>query len=134
MKRYDCLHGFLRTSYLTHSFRFGPAIGLMANTCLEKLNGMKRQILVGGKKQDFLKSRDDLIDIRQFTPIAVIGRTNFAVFKGMFYTLVYHMIVQDGINVQDGKISKIDKCAGWNKDVQAGFFQNDNKLSSTFIR
>jgi len=42
---------------------------------------MKRQILVGGKKQDFLKSRDDLIDIRQFTPIAVIGRTNFAVFK-----------------------------------------------------
>ena len=56
----------------------------MANTCLEQLNGMKRQILVGGKKQDFLKSRDDLINIQEFTPIAVIGRTNLAIFDGMF--------------------------------------------------
>ena len=33
-----------------------------------------------------------------------------------------------------GKISKINKRAGWNKGVQAGFFQKNNKLCSTFIR
>ena len=70
------------TYHLTQSFRFGPAIGLVANTCLEQLNSVTRQTLVGGKKQDFLQSRDDLIDIKEFTPIAVIGRTNFGVFKG----------------------------------------------------
>ena len=70
------------TYHLTQSFRFGPAIGLVANTCLEQLNSVTRQSLVGGKKQDFLRSRDDLIDIKEFTPIAVIGRTNFGVFKG----------------------------------------------------
>ena len=33
------------------------------------------------------------------------------------------------------KFSKIDLCAGWNKGVvQVGFFQNINKLCSTFIR
>ena len=39
-------------------------------------------------------------------------------------TLVYLIIVQDGINVQDGKIPKINKRAGWNKAVQVGIFQN----------
>ena len=39
-------------------------------------------------------------------------------------TLVYLIIVQDGINVQDGKIAKINKRAGWNKAVQVGIFQN----------
>ena len=37
-------------------------------------------------------------------------------------TLVYQIIVQDGINVQDGKIPKINKRAGWNKAVQVGIF------------
>ena len=37
-------------------------------------------------------------------------------------TLVYLIIVQDGINVQAGKIPKINKRAGWNKAVQAGIF------------
>ena len=35
-------------------------------------------------------------------------------------TLVSLIIVQDGINVQAGKILKIDKRAGWNKAVQDG--------------
>ena len=73
-----------QTYHLTQSFRFGPAIGLVANTCLEQLSSVKRQTLVGGKKQDFLRSRDDLIDIQEFAPIAVIGRTNFGVFKGRY--------------------------------------------------
>ena len=47
-------------------------------------------------------------------------------------TLVYLIIVQDGINVQAGKFSKIDKRAGWNKAVQVGIFQKINKLCSTF--
>ena len=38
-------------------------------------------------------------------------------------TLVYLIIVQDGINMQDGKISKIDECAVGNKAVQIGIFQ-----------
>ena len=37
-------------------------------------------------------------------------------------TLVSLIIVQDGINVQAGKILKINKCAGWNKAVQDGIF------------
>ena len=37
-------------------------------------------------------------------------------------TLTYRIIVQDGINVQAGKIPKINKRAGWNKAVQAGIF------------
>ena len=35
---------------------------------------------------------------------------------------MYRIIVQDGINVQAGKIPKINKRAGWNKAVQVGFF------------
>ena len=38
-------------------------------------------------------------------------------------TLVYLIIVQDGLNMQDGKISKIDECAVGNKAVQVGIFQ-----------
>ena len=37
-------------------------------------------------------------------------------------TLVSLIIVQDGINVQAGKIPKINKRAGWNKAVQVGIF------------
>ena len=37
-------------------------------------------------------------------------------------TLVSLIIVQDGINVQAGKILKINKRAGWNKAVQVGIF------------
>ena len=39
-------------------------------------------------------------------------------------TLVSRIIVQVGIKVQVGKISKINKSAGWNKDVQVGIFGN----------
>ena len=31
--------------------------------------------------------------------------------------------MQDGVKVQDGKIPKINKRAGWNKAVQDGNFQ-----------
>ena len=37
-------------------------------------------------------------------------------------TLEYQIIVQDGINMQDGKIPKINKRVGWNKSVQDGLF------------
>ena len=33
------------------------------------------------------------------------------------------MIMQDGINVKDGNIPKINKRAGWNKAVQAGILK-----------
>ena len=39
-------------------------------------------------------------------------------------TLVYPIIVQDGINVQAGKSPKINKRAGWNKAVQVGIFHS----------
>ena len=38
-------------------------------------------------------------------------------------TLVSRIIVQVGIKVQVGKISKINKSAGWNKAMQVGIFQ-----------
>ena len=31
--------------------------------------------------------------------------------------------MEDGINVQDGKFPKIDKCAEWNKVEQVGIFK-----------
>jgi len=37
-------------------------------------------------------------------------------------------------NKISGKISKINKRAGWNKAVQVGIFLEINKLCSTFIR
>ena len=40
----------------------------------------------------------------------------------MSVTLVSQIIVQLGIKVQVGKISKINKSAGWNKAVQVGIF------------
>ena len=39
-------------------------------------------------------------------------------------TLVYLIIVQDAINLQDGKFPKINKRAGWNKAVQVGILEN----------
>ena len=36
------------------------------------------------------------------------------------YTLVFRKIVQVGIKVQVGKISKINKSAGWLKAIQVG--------------
>ena len=43
-------------------------------------------------------------------------------FKVDLSTLVSLIIMQDGIKVQDGKISKINKHAGWNKAVSVGKF------------
>ena len=36
--------------------------------------------------------------------------------------------------MQDGKIPKINKRAGWNKAVQVGIFQKNNKMCSMIIR
>ena len=38
-------------------------------------------------------------------------------------TLVFLIIVQDGIYLQVGNFSKTNKRAGWNKAVQGGIFQ-----------
>ena len=93
------------TYHLTQSFRFGPAIGLVANTCLERLNSVKRQTLVGGKKTDFLRSRDDLMDIKEFAPIAVIGRTNFGVFKGRYiHVLILYLIPKRAVLIHKAKL------------------------------
>ena len=46
------------------------------------------------------------------------------------FTLGYRIIMQDGIKVQDGKISKTNKHAGWNKSMQVAlfsFFIGENK-------
>ena len=71
------------TYHLTQSFRFGPNIGLVASTCLETLQKVKRQTLVGGKKQDRLLVRSQMKknNVKDFKPIAVIGRTNVGLFK-----------------------------------------------------
>lgn len=69
------------TFHLTQSFRFGPKIGFLANTCLEKLLGVKTQNLVGGKKLDFFRNSEEIMgNIRAFKPIAIIGRSNLKVF------------------------------------------------------
>ena len=52
----------------------------------------------------------------------VVNTNNQTYFWILPTTLVSLIIVQDGINVQAGKIPKINKCAGWNKAVQVGIF------------
>ena len=58
-----------------------------------------------------------------FSVFLLIAKTQFLYVENQQDTLVYLIIVQDGINVQDGKIPKINKRAGWNKAVQVGIFQ-----------
>ena len=59
-----------------------------------------------------------------FTTMYITCRSIFSnLSKHMSLTLVYLIIMQDGINVQDGKIPKTNKHAGWNKAVQVGIFQ-----------
>ena len=72
-----------QTFHLTQSFRFGPQIGLAANSCLEICQYVCKQTLVGGKKRDFIISREDINSetIEKYKPVAVIGRTNFRVFQ-----------------------------------------------------
>ena len=70
------------TYHLTQSFRFGPQIGLVANTYLEKLLGTQRQTLVGGKKKDFIIARRKIFkNLKKYKPVAVIARTNFKLFN-----------------------------------------------------
>ena len=57
------------TYHLTQSFRFGPQIAFAANTCLQILQKLKTQTLVGGKKKDFIMSRTKITDLKQFKPI-----------------------------------------------------------------
>ena len=58
-----------------------------------------------------------LIDLTKFEPW---------VYKNLT-TLVYLIIVQNGINVQAGKFPKINKRAGCNKTMQVGISQKINK-------
>lgn len=75
------------TFHLTQSFRFGPNIGMIANNCLEKLQKVKSQTLVGGKKMDRIIARTEIgKNIMEYKPIAIIGRTNLEVFRGNFKT------------------------------------------------
>ena len=48
-------------------------------------------------------------------------------------TVVCLIIVQDRINLLVGKFPKIDKCAGWNKAVQARNFQKFSTIKSIFF-
>ena len=63
------------TYHLTQSFRFGPQIGFVANTCLEQLQNVKAQTLIGGKKRDFIMTRNKIQDLKTYKPIAFIART-----------------------------------------------------------
>ena len=56
---------------------------------------------------------------------------NLLMYRQDFF--LYQTNVQARINVQVGKFSKINNCADWNKDVQAGIFLEINKLCSTII-
>ena len=49
---------------------------------------------------------------------------NLALLTTEVTTLVSRIIVQVGIKLQVGKISKINKSAGWNKAMQVGILGN----------
>ena len=134
--------------HLTQSFRFGPQIGLAANSCLEMLQKVKKQTLVGGKKQDFLIQREDIRDnwrdIKKFKPVAVIGRTNFQVFQEVVNLICtptnppkalykiddkYLDDLQDLYHLSKGEQNKMKKNSGFAtfNDFK-GFAKNTNDL------
>lgn len=56
---------------------------MIANNCLEKLQKVTSQTLVGGKKVDRIINRREILkNIKDFKPIAIIGRTNLELFRG----------------------------------------------------
>ena len=76
------------TYHLTQSFRFGPNIAYAANTCLETLQNVKTQTLVGGKNRDFLINRSNLDQLQDdYKPIAIVARTNLELFKEVVETV-----------------------------------------------
>ena len=89
----------VKTYYLTQSFRFGPAIGFIANCAIEHLKNNDSQTLVGGKKMDQLISSENICNenIDTFKPIAVIGRTN----AGLFDHIVKFVSENDGIRISN---------------------------------
>ena len=76
------------TYHLTQSFRFGPNIAYAANTCLETLQNVKTQTLVGGKNRDFLINRSNLDQLQDdYKPVAIVARTNLELFKEVVETV-----------------------------------------------
>jgi len=71
------------TFFLTQSFRFGPEIAYVANVCLEYLKNKDQRTLVGGKKEDDISGTN----ITKNKGLAIIGRTNMAVFDALVDTL-----------------------------------------------
>ena len=57
----------------------------------------------------------------RFIELAFFGSVNGTKIQGFFLcTLVYQIIMQDGINCRLENFPKLIKCAGWNKAVQDG--------------
>ncbi|XP_057370801.1 F-box DNA helicase 1-like isoform X3 [Daphnia carinata] len=71
------------TFYLTQSFRFGPEIGFMANSCLSVLNNVNDKCLVGINVRDRLNSATHPLDmaLRSGRQFCFLARTNLTLFK-----------------------------------------------------
>ena len=93
----------VKTYYLTQSFRFGPEIGFVANCAIETLKDKDAQTLVGGKKTDSLIDCDTIndVNINQFKPIAVIGRTNRGIFDHVVKFVTENSMIENAQNKQE---------------------------------
>ncbi|XP_045025569.1 F-box DNA helicase 1 isoform X1 [Daphnia magna] len=82
------------TFYLTQSFRFGPEIGFMANSCLSVLNNVNDKCLVGINVRDRLNSATHPLDValRSGRQFCFLARTNLTLFKKAVQVLGYDTI------------------------------------------
>jgi len=68
------------TFFLTQSFRFGPEIAFVAQSCLTTLQRAKGPVLVGSKKKDSVTLVEKKPGVQK---IAILARTNLRLFEEM---------------------------------------------------
>jgi hypothetical protein len=71
----------IRTLFLTQSFRFGPEIGFVANSCLDVLKGVHSPPLFGGKQADCITGGASGQSPEGSKKMAILGRTNARLFQ-----------------------------------------------------
>lgn len=71
------------TFYLTQSFRFGPEIAYLAHCVLERLLGVSRPTIVGGRKKDTIVNAPDSMYYAVNSKIkrAYLARSNLEIYK-----------------------------------------------------
>ena len=81
--------GFIRFEFIliiicfrnSQSFRFGPEIAFMANSCLKNFKNLQNRSLVGAKIHDSINSSSPLRFGGDAGQVCILSRTNLSLFQ-----------------------------------------------------